>query len=448
MSYTIHYLRIHMWTTQRKILFANHRLDSIGGIETRLIDEFSYLKKNDYKIYVLVPKQKFNPEIGRLLPIDKTITLGLGDTSVAVEFINLVNQISFIIKDEDIHTLSIHMLDVFACAAIMAAQICRIPVISTIHGILDIYRTPVERILIQHLASKSFSLSISVSETFKSITPSISCKKTVIPNLINLNKYQHQFSDCKPAWLIINRISPEKFPSILRFLEAAEQCHINEVDIAGGGEKSKLEKLIKSLNLKVKVNFLGEVKDIARLIPQYSGVAGMGRVAIEGLACKKPVCIISIDGRLIGLVTTENFQYLKNYNFTGKGLTPIENERILRQLETHSSQDTENIYSLLEKELSVENWNNYIELYNNVTFIDNQAIESLYHKLSYFSTTLTIPFINDSFFQHLLYETLIEYDLYDTQKMWKYYETNLGMTNNYPSPYSNKSLKKRFKWWK
>lgn len=432
----------------KRILFVYDRLDIIGGLETRWMDEFSYLKKNNYQVFLLIPKLRFNPKIAELFSIHKFITIDISNIDTVINFVKLVNQFIETIQTEDIQVLSIHMLDIFACAAVMAAQICKIPVISTTHGILDIYRTPVERILIQHLASKSFSLSVSVSKTFKSITPSISCKKTVIPNLINLNKYQHQFSDCKPAWLIINRISPEKFPSILRFLEAAEQCHINEVDIAGGGEKRELEKLIKSLNLKVKVNFLGEVKDIARLIPQYSGVAGMGRVAIEGLACKKPVCIISIDGRLIGLVTTENFQYLKNYNFTGKGLTPIENERILRQLETHSSQDTENIYSLLEKELSVENWNNYIELYNNVTFIDNQAIESLYHKLSYFSTTLTIPFINDSFFQHLLYETLIEYDLYDTQKLWKYYETNLGMTNNYPSPYSNKSLKKRFKWWK
>lgn len=432
----------------KKILFVYDRLDIIGGLETRWMDEFSYLKKNNYQVFLLIPKLRFNPKIAELFSVHKFITIDINNIDTVISFIKLVNQLIETIQTEKIQVLSIHMLDIFACAAVMAAQICRIPVISTIHGILDIYRTPVERILIQHLASKSFSLSASVSETFKSITPSISCKKTVIPNLINLNKYQHQFSDCKPAWLIINRISPEKFPSILRFLEAAEQCHINEVDIAGGGVKSKLEKLIKSLNLKVKVNFLGEVKDIAELIPQYSGVAGMGRVAIEGLACKKPVCIISIDGRLIGLVTTENFQHLKNYNFTGKGLTPIENEKILNQLEAHSPKDTEDIYFLLEKELSVDNWNNYIELYNNVTFIDNQAVESLYHKLSYFSTTLTTPFINDSFFQHLLYETLIEYDLYDAQKMWEYYETNLGLTNNYPSPYSNKSLKKKFKWWR
>lgn len=31
--------------SNKKILFAYHRLDVIGGIETRWIDEFKYLKK-------------------------------------------------------------------------------------------------------------------------------------------------------------------------------------------------------------------------------------------------------------------------------------------------------------------------------------------------------------------------------------------------------------------
>ncbi len=427
----------------KNTLFIYDRLDIIGGLETRWMDEFHYLKKNNYKVYFLTPQQRFDSKIAKLFSVHKFITIDIDQIDNAINFIRLVNQIICTIQNEEIDTLSIHMLDTFSFAAVMAAQICKTPVISTVHGILDIYRNPLQRLLVQKLAGRSFSLSVNVSETFESIIPSQQGMTSVIPNLINLNKYQHQITDCKPAWLIVNRISPEKYPSIIRFLQAAEHCHISTVDIAGGGKISELRKHIDNLGIKVQVNFLGEVKDIATLIPHYSGVAGMGRVAIEGLACHKPVCIVSIDGRLIGLVEPENFQNLRKYNFTGKGLIDIENGMLLKQVQKHTDLISQEIYSQLKEELSVKNWDKYIELYNEINFIDNQALESLYHKLSFFSTTLTSPFMHDKFFQHLFYETLIEYKLDDIKELHHYYKESIGLMADYPNPYK---VKKAPKW--
>lgn len=425
------------------ILFVYDRLDIIGGLETRWMDEFHYLEKNNYNVYFLTPKQRFDSKIAELFSVHKFITIDIEQIKIAANFIKLVNQIIYTIQNEKINTLSIHMLDTFSFAAVMAAQICKIPVISTVHGILDIYRNPIHRLLVQKLAGKSFSLSVNISETFESIIPYSQSMTAVIPNLINLNKYQQQTTDFKPAWLIVNRISPEKFPSIIRFLQAAEHCGITTVDIAGGGKSHELRKHLDNLNIKLQVNFLGEIKDVAALIPYYAGVAGMGRVAIEGLACQKPVCIVSIDGRLIGLVNLENFQNLKKYNFTGKGLIDIDNDKLLKQVQEHTHLTSQKIYSKLEKELSVNNWDNYIELYGKVAFIDNQALESLYHKLSYFSTTLTSPFMHDHFFQHLFYETLIEYKLDDIKELYHYYEDSIGLMNDYPNPYK---INKKTKW--
>ncbi len=78
------------------------------------------------------------------------------------------------------------MLDLFACAAVMAAQLCHIPVISTVHGTLDIYRAPFNRLFIQSLAGESFSLSIYVSKTLKGIIPICS--------------YCHSIRDDQGAW--------------------------------------------------------------------------------------------------------------------------------------------------------------------------------------------------------------------------------------------------------
>lgn len=428
------------------ILFIYHRLDGIGGIETRWIDEFQYLNKHNYQVYLLTNKRAFDPNIAKLFNTCHFTTVDIESVSLATDFIKLVDHVVDTIESHDIELLSIHMLDLFACAAVMAAQLCCIPVISTIHGTPDIYRAPFNRLFIQSLTGNSFSLSVSVSKHLEGIYFSQAPLIKVIPNLINLNEYRHQTSETTPAWLLISRISSEKYESILRFLQAANSCNIANIDIAGGGDPLELRKRINALDIKTQVRFLGEVRDIAELIPEYLGVAGMGRVAIEGLACQKPVCIISPEGSLIGLVTTYNFTRLKNYNFTGKGLVAIDNQELSKQLERHTPENSQHLYQKLKHELSIDNWDKYIELYKKITFIDNQALESLYHKLAYFAVTLSRPFEKDEFFWHLFYETLIEYKLDNIKEMYHYYEDSIGLNSDYPNPYkTNKKIKWREK---
>lgn len=430
----------------KNILFIYDRLDIIGGLETRWIDEFHYLKKNNYKVYFLTDKNRFNSEVSKLFSIEKFITIDSVNITVATEFIKLVEQIVQTIKKEKIQVISVHMLDFFTCAAVIAAQLCRIPVISTVHGALDVYRKPLVRLLTQNFIAKSFSLSIQVSKILQNILPLHSSPQIVIPNLVDLNKYKAQTSDITPSWLIVNRISPEKHKSILGFLQAADVCKIPSVDIAGRGKNKELQAQIKALNIKTQVKFLGEVENIAALIPSYTGIAGVGRVAIEGLACHKPVCIIRPSGDITGLVTEDNFQQLKSCNFTGKTSGIITNQELFKQIKNYSSKDSQRIYQFLKEELSIERWDKYIKQYDEVNFIDNQALESFYYKLSYFSNMLSTPFEKDKFFWHLFYETLIEYKLDDIREMYHYYEDSIGLTSDYPNPYvTNKKVKWRDK---
>lgn len=427
---------------KNNILFIYHRLDGIGGIETRWIDEFKYLHKHNYQVYLLTNKSAFDPKVAALFDRCHVLTVDITSVSLATDFVKLVDAIVDTIKTHDIHVLSIHMLDLFACAAVMAAQICRIPVISTTHGPLDVYREPFNRLLIQHLAGQSFGLSIYVSKILKSVMSPQTSMTAIVPNLINLETYTHKDTAKQPAWLLISRISAEKFASILRFVQAASDCDIPTIDIAGGGDASELRKHIQALNVTTQVNFLGEIKNIAELIPRYLGVAGMGRVAIEGLACQKPVCIISPEGQLIGLVTTHNFERLKDYNFTGKGLVAIDNQTLAEQLKLHAPEHTQLIYQQLKQALGVDNWHEYLKLYKKTAFIDNPALESLYHKLSYFAVTLTRPFEKDAFFWHLFYETLIEYKLDHIKELYHYYDGSIGLDSAYPNPYKKRTKAK------
>ena len=433
-----------MHAENKNILFIYHRLDILGGIETRWIDEFRYLKKNAFKVHLAVPKINVISHVAEAVNPDNLILIESNKTRTAADFLSLVHEMINIIKTHSIDIISTHMQDLFSLASIIAAQHCKIPTISTIHGVIDIYRKPIERLLVQNLASKSYSLSIAVSDTFLGLNQHNTGSYCLIPNLVDFHKFQniHPSTD-NNKWLLINRISEEKYPSILRFIEAAHLCEIPAIDIAGGGNPAELKKKIKLLGLDIKVNFLGEVKNINFLIPEYYGIAGMGRAAIEGLACKKPVCIIALDGRLLGLANKNNIDTLAKFNFTGKGLVPLDNEAFLEQMKSYSKSDSDLIYDKLLDTIDVENWNKYIKRYNDLNFQENKALEALYHKISYFSNTFNKPFIEDRFFQHLFYETLIEYKMNDIKELWDYYEDSIGLSFEYPMPFSTNKKKRK-----
>ncbi len=433
---------------QRKktnILFIYHRLDVIGGIETRLIDEFNYLHHHNFNVHFFIDENNFNPDLAVLLPHCHLLTAPFADIRNATEFINLVEHIVFQIETYHIDIVSIQMQNLFGFAATIAAQLCQVAVISTTHGILEMYQTPMQK-LIQKLVTKSFYLNIFVSHLPASASSLCQTNnKMIIPNLINLTKYKalDKVEQSSASWLMVSRISPEKFPSILEFIKVAHHCQIQEIHIAGGGNfQPLLDRLDKELNT-IKIKFLGECTNIPELLPKYSLIAGMGRVAIEGLACQKPVCIITPNGKLKGLVTVDNFVRIQNYNFTGNTLKTITIDEFKTQLESYTEIENKAVYGLLTDNLSTEKWHDYIEQYKSVQFIENPTLNRLFHKMSYFANQFTSPFEKDELFQQLFYESLLESDNQDMLRMWDFYHNSLGLNTKYPNPYRTK---KRRKW--
>ncbi|WP_227430617.1 glycosyltransferase [Psychrobacter sp. I-STPA6b] len=428
------------------ILFSYHRLDCIGGIETRLIDEFDYLQRQNFQVFFLTNKNRCDPQVCEIFSHCQFITIDIDNISYAPDFIKLVDSTINAIEIHGITLVSIHALDLFTLATVMAAQICKVPVIATVHGVIDIYRQPFYQILIQQFTNKSFSQLIFVSKTTQNLGAHIgSCQSYLIPNLINLDKYQFHNQDEQNGWLIVSRISHEKFPSIMAFLKAAETCNINKVSIAGGGNPEALQQRIIQANITITIEFLGERTDIATLIPQYEGIAGMARVALEGLACKKPVCIISPEGTLKGLVMPNNFMRLKDYNFTGKSLLTISENDFVNQLQNLRPKDIQTNYELLNQHLSTKKWLEYIPIYKKASFIDNPELEALYHKIAYYAPMLQTPFEKDEFFHQLFIETLRQFELKEVENSWWLHKQDNDLFKSYPSPFSPRKKEKFYK---
>ncbi len=424
------------------ILYSYQRINIIGGLETRLIDEFKCLKKQGHQVHFVTNKNNFKASVAEIYENNcEFVLLEVGKTSNAVDLIILTDQLVNTIESNNINCVSVHMQDDFALATIMAAQICHIPVISTIHGIFDIYRKPLSRLVIQKLAMKSVSLLITVSKTMSNIYPQ---PLTIIPNMINLDNFKNHSSSDSKDWLVVSRISKEKFPSIIKFLQVAQHCGIPNVDIAGGGDSKKLKEAIKDLNITQNVRFLGECQDISARMANYQGIAGMGRVVAEGLASKRMVCVLTIGGELKGLVTPRNFERFKNYNFSGRTQKNISLDEFQQQIASWNKAEEDKLYQLVCNELSTENWNNYIKKYQDVTFVNNPALESFYHKLAFFAKNISTPYIDDAFFQQLFYETLLDFQCRDIIEAFHYYDNNRLMNKAYPNPLT----KDKKKWYK
>ena len=71
------------------------------------------------------------------------------------------------------------------------------------------------------------------------------------------------------------------------------------------------------------VEFYGISADVPKLMRSTAGVAGMGRVVLEGLACQKPVCLVGYDG-VKGIVDQDLIWQAARYNFSGRNLKSID----------------------------------------------------------------------------------------------------------------------------
>lgn len=169
-------------------------------------------------------------------------------------------------------------------------------------------------------------------------------KITVIPNRIKLKKvfedaedhYDLQSTDSINV-LFTSRISSDKYDSITKFIEIADRVADENrkvcLVIAGGGEHlDKLKEFVASIdNPYLGIDIKGHIDD---LIPEFKKahiVVGKGRSVIEPIMMNRVGCVMGNDGK-IELCTTENFESLYHYNFSGRNLNCDDPERVLRDL--------------------------------------------------------------------------------------------------------------------
>ena len=234
----------------------------------------------------------------------------------------LSSKIVDMVQLHKIDILHVHYAIPHAYAAYMSKQMLKtrgidLPIVTTLHGtdITLVGSHPFYKTAVEFSINNSDAVT-SVSEDLKNDTLSLfSIDKDieVIPNFVDLEKYNHLHENCDRGILanddekIITHIS--NFRKVKRIDDVINSFNLinNKISsklilLGDGPERIKAEKLCKELNLNDKVLFLGASNETAKILCLSdvfilaSTTESFGLVALEAMASSVPVVSTNSGG--------------------------------------------------------------------------------------------------------------------------------------------------------
>ncbi|WP_296313188.1 N-acetyl-alpha-D-glucosaminyl L-malate synthase BshA [Winogradskyella sp. UBA3174] len=287
------------------------------------------------------------------------------------------------VKLHGIELLHVHYAIPHAYAAYMAQQMLKdegiyIPIVTTLHGtdITLVGSHAFYKPAVTFSINKSDAVT-SVSENLKKDTNRLfNIKKDirVIPNFIDLEKHQSNFTDCQRAMMaednerIVTHISNfrevKQIPDVIRiFNNIQNEIPAKLMMVGEGPEKEPAERLAEELGISDRIVFLGNSNEIDRvlcfsdlfLLP--SQTESFGLAALEAMASSVPVISTNTGG--LPEVNEHGYSgYLSDVNdikdMTANALKILSDLDVLDQFKANAKQqskkfDLHNVVPMYEK---------------------------------------------------------------------------------------------------
>ena len=285
-----------------------------GGLETYLYTIYNKLK-NKNNIYFCLGN--FNSD----LDIDKKSIItdfNFSPNASVSQFCGDVDKLTKVIYDKKIDLMIVNpFYSLFP--AVFAANITNTKMIYLYHGMgsLNFPNNAVDSILFRYAfettVNKAFCVTQQGVEAFKSIGFNDSI---FLPNPLDEKLYESTIIQQNKKWALISRLDYDKLQDVTNFLKILPYLDIEKIDIYGDGtEKNFIEEYILNNNLVSKIELKGYSAQIYKEIKdKYTGVIGIGRVTIEGLAMNYPVFLIGYN-KIVGVINKNLYKKLYQFNF-------------------------------------------------------------------------------------------------------------------------------------
>lgn len=167
---------------------------------------------------------------------------------------------------------------------------------------------------------------------------------TVISNRIQLKtvfddaeNHYNLSADESVNVLFTSRVDKDKLDSITSFISLADKIANNNqkinISVAGNGDCfGKLKDYVDSIdNPCLSIELKGHVNDLVPEFKKAHIVIGKGRSVMEPIMMNRIGCVIGNDGK-IEVCTTDNFDNLYHYNFSGRNLNCDDPKAVLEGL--------------------------------------------------------------------------------------------------------------------
>ena len=313
-----------------------------GGLETRLRGQIEYLKSRGHKVFCVFGNYE---EVNKIKP-DHIITdvkfINIKDWQFnkdsvmpGLELADTVDYLRDFIETNKIDIVDIHT-DFTLFASAIAAGICNIPAVYTVHGPGGIrFLDPAFKsgnLLTYITLMKGVDRTYCVAEYLQAQCSGF-LDSHILRNSVDLPDKTLPLP-LNGKWAYVSRLDDFKTQPLIEILDVIKESEINHLDIYGEGPaRGKLQKAIEDKELTDIVTLKGWVDDTADLAGEYDCVMGVGRVAIESGALGIPTILMSDSFGIAGVLTPETIDYFKQTNFTSrKSLTKSDNLKIINDI--------------------------------------------------------------------------------------------------------------------
>lgn len=305
------------------------RIFGFGGAENHVRDLANVLDEMGHEVFIMARSGKQNCLLNKGV---KFIYLRMSDFLAPFQILFVAR----FIRENGIEVIHAHQrLPVFIGS--IAGKIAGVPVVVTVHGQTQYdVRSPLTRRLID----KFIFVRQSTFDEARGYGIPVG-KSIIVQNGVrirNLQEKRDYYSFC-----YISRIDKRHSQVISMVLNnvvlpLSRQLPGLKFNIAGDGDhlkqvKSEADSLNKQIG-RPAVIIHGYMEDVSEIIDKSGLVLGVGRVAIETLACGVPV--LSVNQKYFGgLVSRENYSFLRKNNFVAYGWEAPDEDKLLREVETY-----------------------------------------------------------------------------------------------------------------
>ena len=376
---------------------------SAGGLESQVSGQIRVLSREslDFFLATTTPSTHI-PDVGFSATLSN---LSFGAEATSEQLQHSLSEIVAFGRKHDIDLVHCHPFYSWPVGA-LAAETLEAPFVVTIHspGNLKYNSTHVLEFIKLFVAfskaHKVFCVSSEVQLYFEAIFgfPSTHLPNGVSESLTETLTAEDQIE----RWMWAGRIDSHKVIGLIDLVDKVENLPIT-LDIFGDGpaRQQLTKRLAKPMTAEVRIQ--GWCPQLVSRMPDYTIVAGMGRVILEAAASNVTPVLVGYDG-VKGVVDENMLRDAAFKNFSGRAMKTLSTNSFLASLQAVSGhRDTSSLRDWVRQNRTEESiWCDYLSEVKNLTYAPNESASTLSKALEDTIDTGKPVWTEESFFELLI----------------------------------------------